>query len=149
MGPIEAFPKSPGGDPDAARGIASSTPRSLEAATELTHFETNASGGIVGGVKTTVGAAATTFERFDLTATGCVRACAKTTVEGPLTNLELFDPRVASGSAPGVTLASERLADGRLGRVEVVLQEPDLSLVLRVGRRTYRLIARELKEETS
>jgi hypothetical protein len=77
---------------------------------------------------------------------GGIVPCMKTYVEAPLTTFEIFDPNAAGGIIPCMHVAAERLADGSLGPVEVAVEEPDLSLVVRIGALTYRLVDGRLVE---
>jgi hypothetical protein len=113
---------------------------------EFTRFEADAAGGIVPRTKTTGAGPATTFEQLDVNEAGGIVPCMKTFVEAPLTTFEIFDPNAAGGIIPCMHVAAERLADGSLGPVEVAVEEPDLSLVVRIGALTYRLVDGRLVE---
>ena len=100
---------------------------SFQASTDFTAFDENQAGGIVPCTKTTVAGEQTIFEQLDTNQAGGIVPCSRTIIEESLTVHKLFDPNVAGGIDPCWIAESERLADGRLGPVEVVVNDPSLT----------------------
>jgi hypothetical protein len=113
------------------------------------HFDMNQAGGIVPCTKTTVAGEQTVFEQLDTNQAGGIVPCSRTIIEGRLTTHMLFDPNVAGGIEPCYLAGAERMADGTLGPVEVVVNNAELNFTVRIGPRTYRLVRGALVEEVA
>ena len=111
------------------------------------HLDVNAAGGILPCTKTTVATSQTIFEHLDINAAGGIIPCSRTTIEDPHAMFELFDENEAGGVDPCWIVDAEHLADGRLGAIEVTVNDPELTFTVRIGARTYRLVNGALVED--